>query len=535
MPVAYHTPPVHSCGQPAAPQAPLIDALPGAPAQPIMGPAPLGTQRRTGLRGLLIALVGVSLVGVLAVTWGAYGAVRGGGGGADSPAAAVRAMAHAVTKKDTAAAAAMLTPGETQGLAPAVSHAEKQVSDFQLGGSPKLYNGIDLTITDLDLATETLDANTAVVTIQRGRLHLVIEPGSMTERTRVMLDGAGRITRDIDLSKRWISGQGGERRQISVVVVKRSGRWFISPTYTLGEYLRVATGTQRGDMSPKDAGRKFASAQEAGKAFVQAMASIDVPTLAATMTISESSGWLAYRRTVESMIDDSALGRRPTVSVSQVDFTEDKTKDGRTLLTVKTLSGSIDTGSGQTRFDFDGRCLDLRQRYGSTTTSCLGGQASSRQSTPLSALKQIQLVADSDAGHWRISPLATVIANFDALVTSLTENGVLGWLGYPQLATPSETIEPGKSGMAHFNDANYAVVSLRGLREGSAFTVRIADSDERTWVEVYTKGEDTLSADWDPDADQYVYRADRPGPYTAVVRWSGSNPPTGVTVEVAYV
>ncbi|MCU1429407.1 MAG: hypothetical protein JWL83_3407, partial [Actinomycetia bacterium] len=227
---------------------PLPDLLPSVPVR----------RRRSTVRGVValigvVALVGVSFVAVSAI---------GSRGGASSPEAAVRALAHAVDSEDPLAAIDVLAPDEVRTLRNTVSVVERKAAEVKLvNTASKPLAGVDLKVADLALSTEQLAAGYVKVHVTGGVLSAQTHRADFGPALRKLIDRAGTSgsgscsssmggacpppTTTVDPSGDHAgSVDFAKVRPLDaepfVVVIRRDGNWYVSPAYTALEYARIA-------------------------------------------------------------------------------------------------------------------------------------------------------------------------------------------------------------------------------------------------------------------------------------------------------
>lgn len=177
------TPP-GTAGDPFAAVTARTSAFPQAPGAPASQPREPHVQRhvaptqRRGRAGKLLVLAGVlALLGVGAFT---VRGMLGGGGGAESPEAAVQELANAVNSEDPAAVAATLAPDEVRALGDVIGAVERQARKVGIAGRGSPYEGLDVRLDDLELDAQELGPDVAKVTIRQGTLGLRVSEGGLT-------------------------------------------------------------------------------------------------------------------------------------------------------------------------------------------------------------------------------------------------------------------------------------------------------------------------------------------------------------------
>jgi len=194
---------------------------------PFVSEEPTARRRARRPFGSMIAAAGVAamlLVGMLAVS------AIVGSGGAGSPAAAVHRLADAVQHGDPLAAADVLAPSEVASLHNTLSEAERRSRELSLvqDASAPLA-GVDFSVSNLSLSTETLGDGVAKVTVDNGTLTASTKKANFSPVMQQVLRDSHDNSRTVDLAKIAAS----EHVPTFVVAVRENGRWYVSAAYTV--------------------------------------------------------------------------------------------------------------------------------------------------------------------------------------------------------------------------------------------------------------------------------------------------------------
>src|SRR5262249_5211019 len=152
--------------------------------------------------------------------------------GADSPEAAVRKLADAISHEDPLAAADVIAPDEVSSLHDTLSHAEAKAAELKLvetAGAP--LAGIDFNVDGLDLSNTSLGDGVAKATIDGGTFQASTHQAQFSPLLRKALNGTDDNTASKDLAHL----SDGELPTF-VVAVHRNGNWYVSAAYTVLEY-----------------------------------------------------------------------------------------------------------------------------------------------------------------------------------------------------------------------------------------------------------------------------------------------------------
>ncbi len=209
-------------------QAPPAPALPAAtsPAPPASAPPAAATSK--SLRVLLPACVGaVALVVVVVLL---VKGLTGASGGAGSPTAAIRQLAAAAQADDPAAAIALVDPGEARTLGTLYTQARDAVrASGADGASGGALSGTHVSIHGLQLHEEQLGSGVARVRITGGKIEAALQA--------VALPAALGAISDSHSATNLADAPGPGGLGLFLMTRKQEGRWYISPTLTVMQYI----------------------------------------------------------------------------------------------------------------------------------------------------------------------------------------------------------------------------------------------------------------------------------------------------------
>ena len=228
----------------------------------------LGTEPAPKPRGRTAAL----MVGIVAVLGTAVFAGLSLADDGNAPEDPVRAMLEAVEQGDVLGALEQLHPGERDALRQPMTDLVDELNrlDVLRGADLGDLSGIEVTIDDLELASERLGPDVAAVTVVGGRGSYRFAPAELP---------LGGFLRDLIGDGLDESASAGEDVLATddeddvIATVKSGGRWYVSIGYSVAEAARRDAGvpfdqlgdgvTPRGADSPEDAVRELvAAAQE---------------------------------------------------------------------------------------------------------------------------------------------------------------------------------------------------------------------------------------------------------------------------------
>ena len=195
------------------------------------------TAPRRRARRSIFAAVGIAAllgVGTLAVS------SLLGGGGADSPEGTVRELASAVNNEDLLAAADVLSPEEVRTLHDSLKGASEKAAQLKLvDDASRPLAGIDLSVDKLGLSSEDMADGYAKVTVTSGVISGSVHQAELSQLVRDASDASGETNESnetVDLN----SLASESDLPTFVMTVRHDGRWYVSPAYTVLEYIRVA-------------------------------------------------------------------------------------------------------------------------------------------------------------------------------------------------------------------------------------------------------------------------------------------------------
>jgi hypothetical protein len=287
--------------------------------------------RRVGVIAAVTALIGAGGF----TTYSFLGASNDGG--AATPEEAVSTFVSAVEHEDLLGAIDMTLPEEVGELRAAVDSITADATRVGLladGFDASSVQGVDVSVDDLALDTEFLDAGLAKVTAT-GTVNATFDPHAFPfgDKVRAVLGDQARAgTASATL--------GGGDSTASVMTVEHSGRWYVSLEYTVAEYIRQAAGWEvSGAVSRAPVG--FDSPDEAVTGFYDRLASLDLQGAMDTFAPGEDAmAWLAqaWLDEAQSVIERGQFNGW-TVGISGLTYETTGTGDH---LTLRPLAFKID-------------------------------------------------------------------------------------------------------------------------------------------------------------------------------------------------
>ena len=256
----------------------------------------------------------------------------------------------AVEHEDVVTMLDVVDPTEVGAVRSALDQVTSDAQRLDLldgGFTLERVNGLDLGVDDLRLATNDLMPGVAVVTATGGSLHASFDPAlfpmgdllrqSVLQQSDGTMPGVSSTTVDL----------AATATPAMVATVERSGRWYVSISYTIAEYARHAAGV---DLPSGDviAPLGFDSPEAAATAFYQRLIAADLTGAIATAAPGEGDALRQYASlwvpNAQRVLDEqTAAGLAMTIDGLQFDVTGDG--DRRTMIpSAFTLDGTVPAG-----------------------------------------------------------------------------------------------------------------------------------------------------------------------------------------------
>ncbi len=412
------------------------------------------SRRQRGIAGLGIA----ALLGV-----GGYAAfsVQGGGGGAESPQAAVEQLADALDNEDALAAIDVMAPREVRSLKDAVKRASDKAEQLELvQDKADPFRGFEIDVEGLATEVEELAPGFAKVTITSGVIRGEIDPDGLAARfadvepgepaeidltelrgdrddVATGVDSVTTMVQTVDTiaaaaGESFVGGPtrsapkqvvGDEAPPVFVIAIEDDGGWYLSPAYTAFEYAREAYESNDGneavnvELGSADASQLGAADPEAAvrDAFA-ALEGSDWERLTELAPPGELPVWeyrellFAANRDESSNVTVENLDVRVEVDGDRATaFIEATVRDDQTLWQLGGDCGT-DPRSSEDRGVVDYACFS-GQANGTLMSFLLVGRGDAEASSgPL----EVQLVREN--GKWFVSPVATAVDYLNAAV-----------------------------------------------------------------------------------------------------------------------
>ena len=447
---------------PATAAAPTESGL-GRPAVP---PANSSASRRWLLAGCGVLAAGL----VAAVVWMLVRSDDSAAGGASSPEGVASGFADAMSGEDLLAAATFVAPSESPGLDQLLVTLRDAAKAQGISGL-SAGDGLDV---ELDMTAERVTELADGIARVEVRMDMSLT-GSPAGPVGALLPADGVDVDDRDLA------DALDADELTMIVVEESGRWYVSPMLTIGEYAAEALDLPgpRWDEAAEPADERTASSEEA--AFEQLAEAVEErdPQLAAGVL---APGEARFVRVFGRAIDE-LLGRWDgDVSVDDLEVSE--VSDGRWAVEHVEV-----VARGEDEFDVSGIQVDdgclLSLDELDSGTLCL--DELDWLSEPLDD-EQLIVRTSRDGDAARLGLAATVIDDLGQLATRVSRSTLLEALGLQLLDVPvTATVD--EPLILPFAGEHYQVVEWIGAEDRS-YLVEPIEGDVGFSLDLYASTPD---------------------------------------------
>jgi hypothetical protein len=375
--------------------------------------------------GGLAAMLGVVTMGVASLL---------AGGGADDAEGAVRQLADAIEHEDPLAAVDVLNPDEIRSLRSTVDTVSQRAKELELvNDAAAPFAGVDLTVNNLGLSTEELAPGYVKVSVTDGEIDSTINRDGLA-------DLIARRTNDpsyaSQLRREDLIADGHDP---FVVVIERGDGWYISPAYTVLEYIRVLNDLPAADYgSAVTSAPGAASPEAAAEDALRAFSAGDWGRLFELSAPNELPLYDYRTPFLQGLADASP----PGFTIDSFDASSEVNGD-TALITVRAAGTTEDGGS----WSLDDRCLsvDNVDTYDGETETYTSNYCPSPTLSPLggppmffvgfgydsepAADGYVRFLAVQRDGKWFLSPVGSVLNMLDYVIANASEESVYGMLG----------------------------------------------------------------------------------------------------------
>ena len=268
-----------------------------------------GNGLRLAVGGAIAVLVAV--VGFIAVSQFSTAS------GADSPEAAVQALADAINDEDLDAVTEALVPGERDALADPIDDLLAELGRIGIlttGIDTSTIPGLDLEIIDLSMLPTSIADDLATVRVT-GTLRATFF-GRELPFGQALIETSGDTGLDLDN----IPSPPPTPLDITLATVRRDGSWYVSIAYTIAELQRTETGWPLPDPSQALEPQGAESPEAFVEAFVAAAEGLDIASLIAQLNPGEAEA--AHRYAPSFLLNNASSWAEgnTTIEISDLEY-----------------------------------------------------------------------------------------------------------------------------------------------------------------------------------------------------------------------
>ncbi|MCZ4552940.1 proline-rich domain-containing protein [Gordonia rubripertincta] len=354
-------------------------------------------------------------------------------GGATSATASVQRFFDALEGKDWTALGLLLPPDETSQVAGLL----RDTADLQesIGGSADSVtdqlDGVSIDVSDLSLSSEEVARDLTKVVVERATIVVEIDEKATESLTDLIpdagIDGLGSIGVTVSINGAEVSYDyrggsdsdsgseslviGGDTTPPFLMSVRRDGGWFVSPMFTVAQYVAEESGWETEDSDESHV--TFDSPDEAAAGFVEGLAetiaTADIGHVADAMGGVEARLLRTYAAGINAELEsdpDLGLGPDVQITVRDTDFDVTPGEDGQARIKISHIGLEFGSDGRRATIDFDGDCVRFVADDEPDEGGCIsdGGEFASRLYRSLG-----HLVAIPQDGGWKVSPVATYV------------------------------------------------------------------------------------------------------------------------------
>jgi len=406
----------------------------------------LSAPARRSTRTRAIALAGAGVLVLVGVGVVAMRSLSGADAGAASPQAAMDEMFAALSNEDPLGVVSILAPGEARAVDEFVQQFSdatdgkgevgKRLEDNGIQLDPDdLIPGFSLSFSNLEYDVEELHSDVAKVTLT----NVVGEWSFNAEEFAAQIDIStltdGSVSQEEMLDELQDDGGSFDESDLDlidgedpfVMVTKDGDGWFISPSFTALEYVRVANDLPAPDFSEPQ-GSGASSPEAALEDFVEAATSGDVGEMIAVLPPDRYRAFYAYQDALEELAGNGS-GAEVNVEVNEVELFGDPRGQGVTILEA-VVEWQVEGWDGTEYFTatVNDECIDLTSdsTYGYDEDSlCLDDfDAGAPFENGLPGIDRFWVIQQQHGGKWYVDPIGTVGSWLAALDTDQIANDI---------------------------------------------------------------------------------------------------------------
>jgi hypothetical protein len=378
--------------------------------------------------------------------------LSGGSGGASSPEAAVRGLASALQKRDTAAAIALVDPEETGTLTELYETVQDDLSGVKGAASGGGKPGIELT--GLRMHEERMGPEVVKVAIEGGQIHGSLAAGTLP-------GGIPHTDKNVDYNFGDAYGPSGEGMYVMTREV--DGHWYVSPEMTALQYLVDKHELAAPDFGPGAPGsaKVTDTPEKLLTNLAEAVDARDVSQLLDLVSNEEAGAVRPYRAALQELLSD--VGGSLELEVTDSDFTEHDLGGGLVRLDLTHAAAdayvSNEYSGTQASLKLNGFCVNVITSEGDSSDSC------DTQVHRLFGVSDFFVVARREDGGLRLAPVATLLEYSRLLADRLGSEGVRRATGSVAGGDGGD-LSSGSTASGKLNDAGYAMLSYDNSKPG---------------------------------------------------------------------
>jgi hypothetical protein len=194
-----------------------------------------------------------------------------------------------------------------------------------------------------------------------------------------------------------------------LMAVREGGEWYVSPTYTVLEAVRIENDFPEGDFGEPE-GNGSDSPAEAVEAMVEALGSADVGSVITRLPPSRYKAFYAYRDMLDELASDAVDGVEVSATIDEVREFDDEQGIGVQIVSAKVVV--VDEFGDETTVTVDGPCITVEEPFADPEEVCLDdlGEEFEPFQDGVPGIDQVWLVVQREDGKFYVDPIGTIIS-----------------------------------------------------------------------------------------------------------------------------
>ncbi|MFS3128410.1 hypothetical protein ACLM5J_08380 [Nocardioides sp. Bht2] len=390
------------------------------------------SKRRTPVRGLVIAGVGVAVLGVVGVA--AWQIFSGADTGADKPEDAVTEVLAAAESQDPIAAIQMMNPTESAGIDKVYEQLHQRLVKAGVASKDGVFEAGAVSFDDVDLRVRELGDDVAMVVVEDGVMNVELKASEFPDALSGVAEGVRRElgdswTEQVDLGSVSADMREGAGAGLFVMTVKVDGRWHVSPTATAAEYLARDWFGRGGDWSAYDdgEGRDAVTAdkpEDALRVLADAARGDDLDGMLDALPAGQGALLRPFVELADRELAEYEAGFDVAITDQQVRAGDEK--DGLVRVEVDRLAGELNGQEGgdpyPNTFTLTDACASITaHRPEIDENYTLEGCTPQWLVDSSGISKAFVMVRETDGG-WQVDPFATAVAWLGEIVDNFPDS-----------------------------------------------------------------------------------------------------------------